>query len=297
MDYDQLLTFMMIRKHLNFSRAAEELLVTQPTVTARVKNLEIELDCKLFNREGYKLAITDEGELLAEYADQILNLMNQAKSAVHVLREPTMKIGFAPGFCQSVILSTIEILKDRFDVSIHLIEGDDSADLLAKTLNKELDICIVRSIKNLYKELQADYLTEDNLVLIYPRNEKWDKKTEITTADLNGEVLIPYKVKSPLFDDIRKEMIGINYIDEMEIGNIEMIKSMVKKEWGISIIPLSGIEISERDELGIFPLQNILTNVENRVYAVHHRERFTPEYFEVLKEGIKDSLSLNKAPL
>ena len=52
MDNSQLETFLAIIEHRNYSRAAESLNVTQPTVTARVKNLENELNCKLFNRDG-----------------------------------------------------------------------------------------------------------------------------------------------------------------------------------------------------------------------------------------------------
>ena len=62
MDNSQLETFLSVIKHQNYSKAAQFLNVTQPTVTARIKNLENELNCKLFNRDWKNVSLSNEGK-------------------------------------------------------------------------------------------------------------------------------------------------------------------------------------------------------------------------------------------
>ena len=81
MDTNQLETFLAIIEYSNYSRAAEFLNVTQPTVTARIKNLEHELNCKLFDREGKNVSLTKEGEVFVEYATSILTYMEHSNEA------------------------------------------------------------------------------------------------------------------------------------------------------------------------------------------------------------------------
>ncbi len=81
MDNSQLETFLAVIEYQNYSKAAESLNVTQPTVTARIKNLEDELNCKLFKREGKYVVLSNEGRVFVEYATSILTYMNHSKEA------------------------------------------------------------------------------------------------------------------------------------------------------------------------------------------------------------------------
>src|SRR5690625_4490670 len=71
----QLETFRMISKHKSYSKAAEVLHITQPTVTSRIKSLEKGLDCKLFKRIGHDISLTKQGLMFVEYAENILTYM------------------------------------------------------------------------------------------------------------------------------------------------------------------------------------------------------------------------------
>jgi DNA-binding transcriptional LysR family regulator len=289
MDYDQLFTFLTVLKYRNFSRAAEELNVTQPTVTARIKNLESELNCKLFDRSGHKLIVSNEGRVLLEYANKTLKYMNQAKTAIHLLQQPSVKIGFAPGFSHSIVLSTINHFKETFDISILLIEGEDSSELLSKVFHRDLDIAFIRNPKNYQKELEIQHIFDDDLVLIFNKDHSLAHKEKIKSTDLIGETIISYRKKSPLWEEIEDQLIGINYSDKMEVGSIEMIKSMVKDGWGISIIPAIGIDHSEKSEMEIRSFQNI-SNIPNKIYAVYQKDSSIPEYFDVLINSLKNHL-------
>ena len=74
--------FRTVAHHLNFSRAAEELLLTQPAVTQQVKALEDEIGVPLFGRGGGRIALTAGGKVLLPFADKIKAVSDQAFAAV-----------------------------------------------------------------------------------------------------------------------------------------------------------------------------------------------------------------------
>ena len=89
--HNQLETFLAVIDLQNYSKAAEYLHVTQPTVTARIKNLENELNCKLFDRDGKNLSLSKEGKIFQEYATSILTYMNHSLEATMTSMSPLLK--------------------------------------------------------------------------------------------------------------------------------------------------------------------------------------------------------------
>ena len=79
MDLDQLHTFLEIVRLKSFSKAAQTCFRTQPAVSAQVRQLEQELNAPLFDRLGTKIALTTAGKILADYAEQILDLRRRVQ--------------------------------------------------------------------------------------------------------------------------------------------------------------------------------------------------------------------------
>ena len=73
MTLEQLRIFLAVVEHLHFTRAAEDLYITQPAVSAAVQSLEREYDIKLFHRVGRRVEITDAGEMLKAEAQKIID--------------------------------------------------------------------------------------------------------------------------------------------------------------------------------------------------------------------------------
>jgi DNA-binding transcriptional LysR family regulator len=74
--------FRAVAHHLNFSRAAEELLLTQPAVTQQIKALEEEFGVPLFDRGGGRISLTQAGKALLPFADRMKSLSEEARCAV-----------------------------------------------------------------------------------------------------------------------------------------------------------------------------------------------------------------------
>lgn len=84
MDIDQLLAFERIAREGSFSRAARQLDITQPTISARIQNLELELGGPLFVRGGRKLALTERGENFLAYVQRALEVLNEGLEAARL---------------------------------------------------------------------------------------------------------------------------------------------------------------------------------------------------------------------
>ena len=89
MDLRQLKTFQVVATALSFTRAAERLDYAQSSVTAQIRALEEELGVPLFDRLGRRVALTDSGARLLEYADKLLSLADEAYLAIAETDEPT----------------------------------------------------------------------------------------------------------------------------------------------------------------------------------------------------------------
>lgn len=172
MDFRQLETFIEVADSKSFSRAAEKLYITQPTVTNHIQNLEKELGTLLINRSGKNISLTDAGELLYKYA---INIVNYCEMAKFDLAEHKGRIqGHLSIFSSSVPRKYIlpQIIKDFSmkypNVSFSLLDRD-SKNVVNSILDADTDFGIVGAMYP-HNSLSYIELMEDQLVLIAPKN-------------------------------------------------------------------------------------------------------------------------------
>ena len=99
MDLGQIEAFVAVAAHHSFSRAAEELRVTQPSVTARIQALERELDETLFERNGRGVTLTEVGQSFLPHAQRVLKALQDGRDAIQAMRVielGTLKLAAAP---------------------------------------------------------------------------------------------------------------------------------------------------------------------------------------------------------
>jgi DNA-binding transcriptional LysR family regulator len=236
LDNEQLLTFMAVYKYNNYSRAADQLNLTQPAVTARINKLELELDCKLFNRDGKKITLTEEGTAFLPFAKKILNYIEEAKNAIDFLKTPTLTIGLSPAFSVSIILQLLSILRENTELNIDLVDANDSIEISDMISKGIIDIGLVRDVIS-FANLNHQFLFQENLLFVVGKDHPFVDKTEITMEDLHNQTMICYRRETPLWSQIDEKLVGVHNLNRIEVGSFEMVKQMVKKNWGFSIIP------------------------------------------------------------
>ena len=270
MDQIQLETFLGIAEHKSYSKAADILNVTQPTVTARIKNLENELACQLFKRVGRDIILSDEGIIFFEYATSILTYINHAKEVTRSRKYPNIRVGFSPGYSYSFISEIVGSIIDIDDLGITIIEGEDSVSLNAQILSNELDLVFTRNVSSHKPELISEYLFENNLIAVVGETHPLAKKEMLTLDDLEGETIISYRRKTPLWTEIEQQLIGIPNIKRIEVDNNEMLKKIVEDGLGIGITPSLGIDEKIDKKLSVKSVEGI-KDIPNKVYVQYRK--------------------------
>lgn len=166
MDIQSIKTFMYVAKHESFSKAAQELNYAQSTVTMQLQRLEKELGFPLFERIGRKNYLTPAGTEFLSYAEQILQLVEQAGSISYDLRSTKgiIKIGILESLLFSGFLSVIASFKKNFpniDVNIKIGHSTDLMELLKQN---KLDIIYISTDKLVDPALNCCFKNEEELV-------------------------------------------------------------------------------------------------------------------------------------
>ena len=156
-------------------KGASVLLHTVPSnVTARIQKLEEELEVKLFKLNGRKLELTSMGELLYGYAQQILDLTHQARSAVQIhngLRE--LIIGTTETFAGVYLPNALKELKQITPYIKPKIQTATSAELITRVLNRKIDCAFVGN-KVINERLLSMPIVEEDLVIVEPKDGQYE---------------------------------------------------------------------------------------------------------------------------
>ena len=270
MDKTQLETFLTIVEQKSYSKTATLLNVTQPTVTARIKNLELELSCSLFERVGRMIVPTKEGTVFFEYATNILTYMNHSKEVTKHSNFPEIRIGFSPGYSYSFMTELLNAIITIENLNITIIEGEDSCSLNEQILSGELDLVFTRNVSAHRPEILTEYLFDNNLVVVLGKDHHLAEKDELAIGDLEGETLISYKRKSNLWNEIDQKLVGVPDIKRIDVDNNEMLVTIIESGIGIGITPSLGIHRLNKNDIIVKKIEDI-SNIPNRVYVQYRK--------------------------
>lgn len=184
--------FLAVAQYQNMTRAARELLVSQPTLSKQLADLEEELGAQLFIRGHRKITLTEDGEYLQARAKEIIQLADQTAANIQADQVITGRISIGAG--ESVGMKRImqvagEILQDYPDVRIHLVSGN--ADEMERALNHgTIDFAVLMGQRELtnYNYLSLPEINTWGLVM--KKDDLLAEKKAITPNDLIGLPLL-----------------------------------------------------------------------------------------------------------
>ena len=183
--------FRSVARHLSFSRAAEELLLTQPAVTQQIKALEDEFGVPLFDRGGGRISLTPGGMALLPFADKMKVLSEQAVAAVgdaYGQQAGELVLGASQTIAQYLLPNLVAtFLKHHPKVSPTLRSGNSDA-MLEALLAHEIQLALIEGPEQ-RKDLRIEPFMEDHMVLVVPAGHEWADH-ELETGDLCREKLL-----------------------------------------------------------------------------------------------------------
>ncbi len=244
MDIQQLRVFRSAAEEGGFTRASEQLHLSQSTVSQHIKQLEQDLGCSLFMRVGKRVFITEAGTLLLQYTEKIFRDLKNAEMAVReisALQRGTVRLGTG---ASTLIYRLPDILSEykRFFPNIELTVTTGTTEFLMHAVkSRHLDLAVVMSA-GLHPGVGLRPLGREELVLVLHRNHPLAKRT-LRPADLASLRFILYEKNSAMqtvIDHYFEEM-GVTIQRVMELENIEAIKSLVRAGLGASVLPLCAV--------------------------------------------------------
>ena len=187
----RLIVFRAVAHHLSFSRAAEELLLTQPAVTQQIKALEEEFGVPLFHRGGGRISLTPGGAALLPFAEQIRALSEQALAAVanaYGQQAGELSLGASQTIAQSLLPTFIAaFLKRNPHVRITARSGNTDQ-MLGALVSGGIQLALLEGPEQ-RTDVHIEPFMEDHMVLVVPSGHEWAGQS-ITLNDLRSEPLL-----------------------------------------------------------------------------------------------------------
>ncbi len=273
----KLTTLLKVAETKNYSKAAEELNLTQPAISMHIKLLEEELNTKIFRRKNHNVELTPEGAIVVKYAIRVKNIYSNLLQSLkdEQLNIKRLTIGLTPSAESSIIsriLAKYSLEKDNLHITII---SDTIKNLYNKIKNFEIDVAFVDG-KILDDHLNYILLDTDSLVLAVANNNPLSKKKIISLDELKQEKLILRSESSgttELFENQLKsfgESID-NFEVMMEIDNIAMIKDLVRNNYGVSILAKSTcLRDIEKNHFKIVSIENL--SMIRELNIVYHKD-------------------------
>jgi len=242
MDLDQLHTFLEIVRLKSFSKAAQTCYRTQPAISAQVRQLEQELNTTLFERLGTRIALTTAGRILADYAEQILDLRRRAQDSINELEKAPrgeLVIGANEATCIYVLPQVFSEYKNQFpNVQLH-VDRSYGSRVVQAVLENLADFGITQ-LPVQEKKLQVVNIHTDEIRLILPAGDAFARRAEVGCRDLVGKPLLMPKsgmTRTRLnawFEPVDEEL-NIS----MELDSTEMTKRFVMAGLGYAFMAIS----------------------------------------------------------
>lgn len=280
MDIHQLKIFVSVFKNRSFSRASEELYLTQPTISDHIKALEDEFGCKLFDRLGRTILPTKEAEALYGHALEIIEKANAVREVLGQFKEEPvgeLVIGASTIPGTYLLPPVMTSFRKKYPAISFQITIADSKEIVQKVLSHDLLLGIVGAKLN-NAPLNYTPLIEDELIVVASPN--MTTKNGLQFKDLANLPMVLREEGSGTRKEIEKIFSGKGLsIEDMNIaglfGSTDSIKQAIKAGMGFSILS----RLSVRDELKHKILKEIkLTDIEmhRKFYVVTHKKRTLP---------------------
>jgi DNA-binding transcriptional LysR family regulator len=191
MENFRLKVFRAVARHLSFTRAAEELLLTQPAVTQQIKALEEDLGAPLFDRSGGHIALTVAGATLLPFAEQLKALSDEAIEAVtHAAGDHTGKLalGASQTIGQYLLPRLVAgFLAEHPRVAVSAISGN--SDQMLEALDaRRIQLALIEGPAH-RKDLHIEPFMRDELVLVVHAQHEW-ASAEISLETLQSAPLL-----------------------------------------------------------------------------------------------------------
>jgi DNA-binding transcriptional LysR family regulator len=301
----KLLTLLKVYETGNYTRAAEQLALTQPAVSQHIKQIEKELNTTLFMRSGGKIRPTPEGELVIQYAERVVSLYDNLQQALIDQKHSVsrLRVGVTHTSESNIVTEVLARYAEQNGKISITIQTDTISNLYAMLKTYKIDIAIVEG-QVTDPSINSIMLDTDFLVCAVSNEHPLAKKNIITLDELKQERLILRLPDSGTRNLFRAHLASRNIsIDEfnvtLEVDNIATIKDLIRRNYGVSILPRSAcMDELKKGKMTVLPIEN-LSMIRELNILYHHSFRHSEILQDIVKiysEAAKNIGSIDEKP-
>lgn len=294
MNLKQLEAFVQVFESGSFSKAAKELFLTQPTISAHISSLEKELNVRLFIRNTKEVSLSDDGKDLYRYAKQITDLEKAIEERFYMDSDDgkhfiTIAASTIPA--QYLLPKVLMCYRERYPKEQIKIMETDSSEVVTQVVDHMVDVGFTGTV---LEKKHCKYIPfyKDELAVITPDTPEYRILKEQNRDDIDWikrKPLILREEGSGTRKEAEKQLknAGISMEDldiVASIANQETIKKSVKQGMGITV--LSRLAAEDEDGLLIFPIPGADEGRDiNLVYNKNYQmKRSADRFIRIVKE-------------
>ncbi|MEC0225998.1 LysR family transcriptional regulator [Paenibacillus alba] len=256
MNIENIEAFIYVIHYGSFNKAAEVLYLSQPSVTARIQSLERELDCRMFDRIGKQISLTDDGKKFLPYAQELLQTFQKSKIQLKQKRTlpNELRVGCTVSVSNYVIPTIIPKMKYKYPDVNYKLSTAVSEDIVNKVLNRELDLGFVRNIS--HPNLLSAKAYEDPIRLYVYKDHPFIGNKTVSIDDIGEYPLVFFECGSLDWMRIHRLFASMSRPPNIEFqtDNLETAKKLVLQGVGIAFLP-SLCVAQEVRENKLFPIE------------------------------------------
>ncbi len=280
LDFRHLETFCRIAKLKSFSKAADDLFLTQPTVSGHILSLEHSFSIRLFDRTGREVRLTKAGEVFLQYASKMLScrkdLLNALSEYSHGIRgELSLGASTIPGeYLLPKLMGTFKKEHPRFSLSLKI---SDTKEIMNWMLQGDIEYGMIGGKVN-HHLLQFEKYEEDEIIVAAPYDHPLTKRKKVGLVDLLKEPWIIREEGSgtqmAVEKALRNKGRSLKEFDVvMEMGSTSSVKEGLKAGLGLAFISKRAVEEElKQDRLSQIHVEDI-DPISRQIYIVYHRGR------------------------
>ncbi|MFW2106534.1 LysR family transcriptional regulator [Bacillus spizizenii] len=292
MELKQLEYFYAVCQELHFTRAAEKVGISQPSLSQQIRLLEHEIGTPLFDRIGKKTALTESGKLLLKYTRKIFYEVEQAKTSIdelNGLQRGTILVGTLLTVEDYLITPTLLNFHQKYPGVKISVFGLRTGDIHKQLIENKLDLGIV-FLPMKGDELESISLSTEEMAFAVPKGHPLENQEmlDVEVLKTTPPILLPqqYFIRK-LIDEACKDL-GFFPKPIFEITTMQSLINMVIKGVGVTILPKPYLEYLNHPNIRIIPI--LKSNLSREIGVVYRKDKYlsaaTHAFISALKETV-----------
>jgi DNA-binding transcriptional LysR family regulator len=292
--------FYIAAQKSSFSAAADELLVTQPTVSAQIKALEKQYGLILFKRIGKRVELTDSGRRLFKYAKRVFGLAAEIEELLSDIcsgEESIIRLGIGKSYGKYFISPLLSRFQKKFPKVKMILKEGHSEDIFKGILRYEIDFGLlgINSIKRRGLELiKID--NQEVLLVVWPHHRLANSQS-VSFSDLKDEAIILREkgsgVRNLIIAEFEQEKIRPNIVIETE--NVDTLIELIKEEEGVGFLSKF---VAEREiESGTLNAISFRKKLYINGYLAFLKNSYFSKTKKAFLKALVEYISISKSPL